>query len=206
VHQKDLHLGADVYSNDGKHVGSVEHAVVSEEGTELWHIVVKESAIASGHRWYQGANMLIHNVAVPAAAITRATKERVDLRITLSQVRRLPPYLSYQDFGASPRQLALAVALIAGNPGWTYSESAAQPTSVMEVSKGENVMFKESGEVLGHVHNLVYDGSELVGIVVRPHAILTHDVLIQTRFLHRGDDLALFTHITEDDVKHLHDA
>ncbi len=201
VHQTDLHLGAGVYSSDGKHVGSVERVLISDEGMGLRHIVVKESAIASGHHWYQGANMLIHDVMVPAAAIANATKERVNLNITLSQVRHLPPYLSYQYVGVSPKQLA--ESLVGGSPSWTYSESAAKPKGEMEVSKGENVMFKESVEILGHVHDLVYDGGELVGIVVRPDILLTHDVLIQTRFIDRGDDLALFAHITEDDVKHL---
>lgn len=57
--------------------------------------------------------------------------------------------------------------------------------------------------MLGHIHELVYDNDELVAVVVRPHGLVAHDVLLQARFLDRSDDAALFAHITEEDLKHL---
>lgn len=200
AHHATLRPGAPVYSSDGAHVGSLERVLTDAASMELRQLVVKETPHTSGHHWYQGANTLIHDVIVPAESVRDASEDRIDLDLTLSEVRRLPPYLSYQYAGASPGQL---LGGIAGATVWTYAEKAHEPQGELEVSQGENVMFKHSGKVLGHVHELVYDNDELVAVVVRPHGLLSHDVLLQTRFLDRSDDAALFVHITEDDLKHL---
>jgi len=201
VHHADLHLGAPVYSSDEKHVGSLERILVEGEGMDLREIVVKESPIASGHHWYQGANMLIHDVIVAAAAIESATHERVTLNIPLSDVRRSKPYLSYKYTGTGIGQMAASV--IGGALPFTYAETEAEPSGELEITKGENVMLGDTGRVLGHVRDVVYDENELVGVVVRPSGLLTHDVLLQVRFLDRSEDYVLFAHITEEDLKHL---
>jgi sporulation protein YlmC with PRC-barrel domain len=201
VHHADLHLGAPVYSSDAKHVGSLERVLVDGDGMDLREIVVKESPIASGHHWYQGANMLIHDVVVPAGAVESATQERVTLNIPLSGVRQSKPYLSYKYVGASPIQIA-AAAIGAALP-LTYREAEDKPGGDLEIIKGENVMLGDTGRVLGHVHDVVYDDEELVGVVIRPSGLLTHDVLLQVRFLDRSRDDVLFAHISEEDLKHL---
>lgn len=189
-----------MYSSDGEHVGSLERVLADEETMELRQLVVRETAHTSGHHWYQGANTLIHDVIVPADNVRDATEDRIDLDLSLSDVRRLPPYLSYRYVGATPGQMLVGIA---GGTVWTYAERANEPSGELEITRGENVMFKHSGTVLGHVHELVYDNDELVAVVVRPHGILAHDVLLQVRFLDRSDDAALFAHITEEDLKHL---
>jgi sporulation protein YlmC with PRC-barrel domain len=201
VHHSDLRPGTPVYSSDQEQIGSLECALVDSATMQLRHLVVKEAPRASGHHWYDGANMLVHDVIVPADEVERAGDERIDLSVTLSEVRRLPPFLSYQYVGATPAHMA--VALAGGGPAWTEQEKANEPRGEIRIARGENVMFKHSGQVLGHVHALVYDDDELVAVVVRPHGLLSHDVLLQRRFLDRSDDDALFAHITEDDLKHL---
>ena len=201
LHHADLHLGTPVYSSDAKQVGSLERVLVDGEGMDLRQIVVKESPIASGHHWYQGANMLIRDVVVSGDAIESATRERIDLNISLSQVRQSQPYLSYKYVGASPTQI-LASAIGAGM-AFPYSETEAEPTGELEITKGENVMLADTGRVLGHVHDVVYDDGELVGVVIRPSGLLTHDVLLQVRFLDRSQDYVLFAHISEEDLKNL---
>jgi sporulation protein YlmC with PRC-barrel domain len=195
-----LRVGAPVYSTDSEQVGSLERVLVDSRTMELRQIVVKESPKASGHHWYQGGNMLIHDVIVPADEIRGATEERIDLDLTLSEVRHLPPYLSYQYVGASPGQTLVGLA---GGLVWPYAEKTWEPAGELEVRRGENVMFKYSGTVLGNVHDLVYDNDELVGVIVRLHGLIGHEVLLQARFLDRSDDAALFAHITEQDLKHL---
>ena len=196
----DLRPGAPVYSSDGDHVGSLERVLVDATTMELRQLVVKETPRTSGHHWYQGANTLIHDVIVPADRVRDATEQRVDLDLTLSAVRRLPPYLSYQYVGATPGQMVVGLA---GATVWTVAEKSREPAGELEVSKDENVMLKHSGKVLGHVHDLVYDNDELVAVVVRRHGLRSHDVLLQARFLERSDDAALFAHITEEDLEHL---
>jgi sporulation protein YlmC with PRC-barrel domain len=197
----DLRPGTDVYASDGQRVGTLESVLVDQEAMELRHIVVKESPRVSGHHWYQGANALIHDVIIPAKAVRLADEQRIDLNLSISDVRHMPPFLSYQYVGATTA--AQMLGGMAGGLVWTWQEQADEPRGEIEVRKGESVMFKDSGELLGHVHELVYDGHELVAVVVRPRGLLTHDVLLQVRFLDRSDDEALFAHITEADLKHL---
>ncbi len=51
------------------------------------------------------------------------------------------------------------------------------------------------------------DGSRArdVGIVVRPKGLLKRDLLVQVRFLGRGDDLVLFVRMTAEDITKLAD-
>ena len=168
---------------------------------DLRQIVVKESPIASGHHWYQGANMLIRDVVVAGDAIESATRDRIDLNISLSQVRQSQPYLSYKYVGVSPTQIFASA--LGGSLPFTYSESEDKPTGELEITKGENVMLADTSRVLGHVHDVVYDDGELVGVVIHPSGLLTHDVLLQVRFLDRSEDYVLFAHISEEDLKHL---
>jgi uncharacterized protein YrrD len=201
VHHADLHLGAPVYSSDSKYVGSLERVLVDGEGLDLRQIVVKESPLASGHHWYQGANMLIHDVVVSADAIESATHDRVQLNINLNQVRRSQPYLSYKYVGISPTQMISAT--LGGGLPYTYAADEDKPAGELEITEGENVMLGDTKHVLGRVRDIVYDDGELVGVVIRPSGLLTHDVLMQVRFLDRSADDVLFAHIGEDDLKHL---
>ena len=201
VSHEDLHFGAAVFSSDGKEVGTLEFVLVDGEGMDLRQIVIKESPLASGHHWYQGANMLVHDVIVPADNIASADAHRVDLTLTLADMRHLPPYLSSDYRPLSSGQMVASI--LGGAPVWNRTETAAKPEGELEIRQGEDVMFKHSGEVLGHVHDIVYDDKELAGVVVRPRGWLTHDVLLQVRFLDRSDDGALFAHITLEDLEKL---
>jgi sporulation protein YlmC with PRC-barrel domain len=116
-------------------------------------------------------------------------------------VRRLPPFVTNTYAGVSPTQMA--VALAGGTPVDPVREVEQKPEGELEITKGEKVIFKHSGNVLGHVEDVVYDDNEIVGVVIRPSGFFTHLVLIQIRFIDRSDDLVLFTHITEQQIKAL---
>jgi uncharacterized protein YrrD len=64
-------------------------------------------------------------------------------------------------------------------------------------------MVGHGGDKLGTVQDVLFDDGELVGIVVRPVGLFTHDVVVQVRFLDRSDDLALFVRMTAEDVAKL---
>jgi len=46
-------------------------------------------------------------------------------------------------------------------------------------------------------------GRELVGVVMDPAGLFNDDVILQVRFLERGDDLVLFARLTEQDLERL---
>ena len=56
---------------------------------------------------------------------------------------------------------------------------------------------------LGTMQDVLFDEGELVGIVVAPRDLYKHDLLVQVRFLDRGDDLVLFVPMTAEDVTRL---
>jgi hypothetical protein len=64
-------------------------------------------------------------------------------------------------------------------------------------------MLGHQGVKFGRVRDVLFDGGELVGVVVHPEGFLNHDVVIQVRFIDRSDDAALFVHLTRDDIARL---
>lgn len=148
-------------------------------------------------------------VVVPMSAIARASHERVDLSLSASEVRLLPPYLSYRwaPFTADTRTKAVGEAvegdigiLLGAPPPPREIETASKASGEIEIRKDESVMVGHEGTRLGTVRDVLYDDGEMVGVVVhRGH----DDVLVQVRFLERSDDGALFVRMTGDDVARL---
>jgi hypothetical protein len=53
------------------------------------------------------------------------------------------------------------------------------------------------------VKDVLFDGEELVGVVMHPEGLLQHEVVMPRRFIGRSDDAALFARLSEDDLQHL---
>ena len=62
---EDFHLGAPVYSRDGRHVGSLHRLVIEAESWEPRQIIVQESGRFSGHQLGGGARLLTDDIIVP---------------------------------------------------------------------------------------------------------------------------------------------
>lgn len=193
----DFKFGCPVFSSDEKLVGKLENILVDDERFEVEQISVSESAIASGHHWYQGANMLTRDLVVPASAIAAANERKIKLTIPLSQVRQLPPLIKETFIGVSPA--AMVGGLVGLGTPWPYTEKEQLPAShELVVHKGENVITEGSDDLLGHVEELVSDDTgQLVAVVIKPTAFFSHPVLLQTRFLARGNDEVLFARINK---------
>src|SRR3984893_2158205 len=205
---EDFHLGAPVYSRDGRHVGSLHRLVIEAESWEPRQIIVQESGRFSGHQLGGGARLLTDDIIVPLEDVANVARGRVDLALDAADVRRLPPYLSYHYAPLERRDLTnIAVRVLSsgfgGLPGPRLTEEADKRTEDIEIRPGENVMLGHDGQKLGHVHDVLFDDGELVGVVVHPEGLLTQDVVIQVRFLERGDDAALFVRMREEDLAHL---
>lgn len=204
-----LHLGAAVRTADGRHAGTLQRIIVDGESWDPKALIVRETDRFSGRTFAPGAGSMVAEVIVPLSAVDAVTPGEVLLNLDTRTTRRLPPYLSYQ-YGP-PRSgdgLRFAAALAGGSLGigpiFRFpDEIAAKPDGDIEIRHGENVMVGHGGDKLGTVQDVLFDDGELVGIVVHPTGFLTHDVLVQVRFLDRSDDLALFLRMTPDDVRQL---
>jgi uncharacterized protein YrrD len=207
----DFRMGSDVYSSDDKNVGTLEYLVVENHGYDLHYIVVAESSIASGHHWYQGANMLVRDAPIPISAVASATHDRVTLNLSLSEIRHLPPYVTFQLTPAKPMHTVLEAfsaaigsgSSVLGPTSWPYTDTHHKADEELEISKGEPVMLGSTGRVLGRIHDVVYDDNELVGVVIRHSGFFEPEVLLQVRFITRGNDFVLIADISEKDIARL---
>lgn len=202
---EDFHLGADVYSNDGQHIGRLVHVLVDGE-YRLVSLVVKENGRFSGHLLSPSSFLLNDEFIVPKAAARSVTHDRVELAMGAADARHLPPYLSYREkaesVGEELEDEAGVLALGPGIPHW-MEQVANKPAGELEIDGGENVMLQDTGKKLGTVKDVLFDGGQLVGVVLLPEGLLQHEVILPRRFLDRGDDLALFATIDETDLEHL---
>jgi sporulation protein YlmC with PRC-barrel domain len=202
---KDFHLGAAVYSSDGTHVGALEGTLVDRDSLDLKALVVKEDGRLSGHFLRPGSILLTDELVVPLTAVGSASHHRVDLNLTASQVRKLPPYLTHRFATRTPTEeigevldvLTTTVAVP------QVEETADKPASQLEIDSGENVMLGHTGKKLGQVKDVLFDGDELVGVVMLPEGLLREEVVLPRRFIGRSDDLVLFAQLEPDDLEHL---
>ncbi len=201
----DLHPGAHAYTADGVHVGTLHRVIVDGESFDLRELVIEETRHFSGHALAPGSALMCPDVVVPLSALAGATRERVDLTLTAAQVRALPPYLSYRYGPPEAGDEFRSIAAEFGQTPWVrpLTETAAKQPGELEIRAGEHVMLGRTGRRLGEVRDVLVEGGELVGIVVKPEGFFHSDVVLQVRFLDRSDDLALFANLTPEDVEHL---
>ena len=201
-----FHLGAEVRSSDGKEVGRLAHVLVGPD-YGLRALVIKESGSFSGHRFSPGSMLINDEFIVPKEAVKSLSHDRVDLTLSAADVRRLPPYLAYKEkLEESVTEGLEDTAGVLGSgpevPNW-LEQIANKPADELEIDGGENVMLGHTGKKLGTVQDVLFDGDQLVGIVLKPAGWFKSDVILPRRFLERSDDLALFADIEERDVENL---
>ena len=203
---KDFHMGAAVYSSDGRHVGTLSRLLVDKENLALKALVAKESRRFSGHLLSPGSFLLADELIVPRDAVESISHDRIDLKLNANAVRTLAPYLSYryggetvaEGFGDEISVLALSASVPS-----SMKEVANKQADELEIAGGENVMLGHTGKKLGTVKDVLFDDAELVGVVVLPDGILRKEVILPRRFLGRSDDLALFADLNAEEFEHL---
>lgn len=201
----DFHPGARVVASDGKEIGALAHVLVGADYM-LAAIVVRESRSFSGS-WLSPGAMLVNNeFIVPRNAIKSVDHDRIELSLSPSAARKLRPYLRYREKGESLGEEAEDEATILGSgpgiPHW-IEQVANKPTSELEIDGGENVMLGHTGKKLGTVKDVLFDGDQLVGVVLQPGGLFPLEVILPRRFLGRSDDAALFAQLSEKDIERL---
>lgn len=202
---EDFHLGATVRSSDGRDVGKLVHVVVGPD-YGLRALIVKESRSFSGSLFSPGSMLVADEFIVPKDAATRVTRDVVELNLASSELRRLPPYIGYQEKGETATEFAEDAAGVLGSgpevPNW-MEQVANKGADELEIDGGENVMLGHTGKKVGTVKDVLFDDDQLVGIVLQPEGWFKGEVILPRRFLERSDDLALFVNIEEQELERL---
>jgi len=201
----DFHLGADVVASDGRKVGTLARVVVEEDGFDPRALVVKEEESFAGRLQAAESIFITDEVVIPIAAVESVEHDLVRLSMSVSDVRRQPPYLSHHFKAQTVRNAALEEAdILTGGIGIPrVEETAAKAKGQIEIDRGENVMLGKTGHRLGRVHDVLYDQGELIGVVIQPDGFFKRDVVLPVRFIDRADDLALFARLDESDIEQL---
>jgi sporulation protein YlmC with PRC-barrel domain len=201
----DFRLGADVVDKDGHKAGSLAGVLVDQDGFEPQAVVVRDETSLLGRLVADEKLLVTDEVVIPFSAVESATHDQVRLSLSAADVRLQKPYLSYRLRQDSPEGAVLREAeLLGGGLGVPNLEEVAdKPESLIEIDRDENVMIGRTGRRLGHVQDLLFDGGELAGVVVRPEGFFKQNVVLPIRFLSRSDDLALFANVSESDVEGL---
>ena len=201
----DFRLGADVVSSDGRKVGKIASVIVEEDGFELRALVVKEEDTFAGRLLASESVFITDEVAIPITAVESATDDVVRLSMSVSDIRRQPPYLSYRSKPLEAGTAALDnLDILTGGIALPRVEQVAnKDAGQIEIDRGENIMLGKTGQRLGRVHDVLVDHGELIGVVMRPDGFFKRDVVLPIRFIDRADDLALFAHLDDADIEHL---
>jgi len=202
---EDFHLGASVFSGDGREIGELVHVLVDSD-YRLQALVVKESRAFSGLRLSPGAMLVADEFIVPRDAIKSVGHDRINLALTSAEARSLQPYMSYREKTETITEEAEDFVGVLSTspeiPNW-IEQVANKPPGALEIDGGENVMLGHTGKKLGTVKDVLFDGDELVGVVLRPEGLFKREVILPRRFLSRSDDAALFAELDESDLEHL---
>jgi sporulation protein YlmC with PRC-barrel domain len=201
----DFRLGAAVETSDGRKVGTLVSILVEERGFEPKALVVKHEESLVGRLMAAEKLFITDEIVVPIGAVESATHDLVRLSLAAPDVRRQKPYLSHHFLPPTLGELVLQEAtILSGGVAFPRAEEDAdKPADEIEIERGENVMLGETGRKLGHVHEILFDNGEVVGVVIRPEGFFKQDVVLPIRFISRGDDLALFADLKEADVEQL---
>jgi sporulation protein YlmC with PRC-barrel domain len=202
---EDFHLGARVVAGDGKEIGELVHALVDTD-YRLHAIVVKENRGFAGAFLSPGSLLVNDEFIVPRDAIKSVDHDRVELNLSSADARKLQPYLSYREksesLGEEVEDLAGPLGSGPEVPNWLEQVANKAPDE-LEIDGGENVMLDRTGKKLGIVKDILFDGDQLVGVVLEQGNLFKKEVILPRRFLDRSDDAALFANLDEKDLEQL---
>jgi sporulation protein YlmC with PRC-barrel domain len=206
-HDEDFHLGSAVYSSDDAEIGKLSRLLVDKDALTLNAFVVKESRRFTGHLLSPGSWLLADEVIVPRSGVGAVSHDRIVLTLSATDVRKLPPYLSYRygDETVTEGLTEEAITALTSSPAIPASleQVANKGSDQLEIEGGENVMLGLTGTRLGTVKDVLFDNAELIGVVILPDGVLKEEVILPRRFLQRSDDAALFANLSPDDLEHL---
>jgi len=207
----DIRIGTEVYCGADK-AGKVERVVISPRRKTVTHLIV-------------GRGMVLHkDIVVPIERVVHADQERVDLDLTIDELKQLPDYhvvdyITTDDYLDGEKPYDLRPALLAPDPYsyvWGPSTSALAgmvvhhervgvPQDAAIVRRGTHVESRD-GKV-GVVDHVLLDPKQhtVTHIVVREGHLVHKDVAIPIDWVTEIDDGGVFLGVGRAEIEHLPD-
>jgi sporulation protein YlmC with PRC-barrel domain len=182
-----IHIGADVRTRDGAHVGRMHRVVVNPDEQAVIGIVVLEGGLLS------------RDVLVPLDFVQRADDDEVVLNLDRDRLDQLPTF-DFNEILVPPPTWPVAF----GYPeAWAYlpkSHRKRLGPGQIDVKRGMRVLAVD-GEV-GQIDDVALDlqTGELTGLWVRPTAPFSSELRVPAEWIERASDDAVFVAGTKADV------
>ncbi len=191
----DLHAGADVFSRDGRKLGTLSRVVVNKDTLKITHVVVDTGILRSGKPLWDGGWLMPHDRVVPLGALAGTGSERVELTMTADEFRDHSVNYDTEYFKPMPdlkpgrldySDLQRFAAGIPGEPGpfVIYDVLAKSPDDV-DIKKDSPVYRLNPHQKLGEVERVLFDeeSRKLTGLVIRRGFLFTYDVVLPANYI-----------------------
>src|SRR5260370_16665041 len=103
----DFRLGADVVAKDGGKAGTLTSVLVEAAGFDPKALVVKDESTLAGRLVSDEKFFVTDEVVVPIAAVESASHDLIRLSLSVDDIRKHPPYLTYPFLTPPPSKPAL---------------------------------------------------------------------------------------------------
>lgn len=187
-----LHIGVEVYGDDGKKLGTLKRIVVARDDLRVTQLVVDPGLLESGNLFSPGGWEKPRERVLPVSLVTSASNERVSLSCDEAAFRQLPLF-ERESFGDVPAaegrfrlgDLVSYVASAAGVGAAPYEPADEQITfneaaGAAEIAEDTPVWRRVPHEEIGAVVRALLDEStgRLRALIVRRRGLARHTVIL----------------------------
>lgn len=194
---ESIRAGVDVYSRDGKKLGTLKRVVLNRTDLGLTHVVVDIGFLRSGQPIWEGGFGLEYDRVVPVGQVESADEHSLRLRLTAQEFGQAPEYSEErfeQPQDLTPNEFdipdvvnrAHALAGMVGNTAafWTV-EKLNRPVGSVDIKENTDVWRQEPHHKLGDVARVLLDPEtgQVKAFVIRRGFILKRDVILPVRYI-----------------------
>jgi sporulation protein YlmC with PRC-barrel domain len=215
----DLHAGADVFSSDGRKLGTLSRVVVNKDTLKLTHVVIDTGILRSGKPLWEGGWSLPHDRVVPLGALRHAASDRIELTMSADEFREHSHDYDTEIFqpvpDPSPGRLDLAdlkqfilsfPQSIPGEPGPSvvFDATRRAPDEV-DIKKDTPVWRLNPHQKIGEVERIIFDRPtrKISSLVIRRGFLFTYDVVLPAKYIadvFETPDGLVLVDMTDEDV------
>lgn len=194
---RDLHPGADVYSSDGKKLGTLHRVVLNRTDLRVTHVVVDIGFLRSGHHIWEPGIGLDYDRVVPIESVLGANDKRVELHFSAQEFKNQPEYTDDQfepPQDLTPKAFDLFDATRIGqsvsaslnfSPYFWIVPRLNKLQDERDIAEGTPVWRQQPHEKLGEVDRVLVDTmtGRAEALVVKRGFLRKRDVVLPVRYI-----------------------